>query len=210
MIKRYNQFVKTNENAPATAKPGQGTETAPAPPKPDTTPRPVKPSIIPAEEPGVKDNPLAYGDTIEGGDVAVEEPLAYEDAVEGGLEGLAELLGASVERNVISYEGHEIDQPSETGKFRVDGIDLKTNDVEKVVDYLNNPEAQAEAQGKKEKRVQAQAQRRAQAQGEFESGSDKTETGLDPEAQSLKAQVVDIDQIEESKSYKNRTFKRKF
>jgi hypothetical protein len=193
MIKRYNQFVKTNENAPAPSKPGQGTETAPAPTETPSTPRPSRPSVIPTEEPGVKDNPLAYG-----------------DAVEGGLEGLAELLGASVEGNVISYEGHEIDQPSETGQFRVDGIDLKTDDVEKVVDYLNNPEAQAEAQGKKERRVQAQAQRRAQAQGEFERGSDRTETGLDPEAQSLKAQVVDIDQIEESKSYKSRTFKRKF
>ena len=193
MIKRYNQFVKTNENAPAPSKPGQGTETAPAPTETPSTPRPSRPSVIPTEEPGVKDNPLAYG-----------------DAVEGGLEGLAELLGASVEGNVISYEGHEIDQPSETGQFRVDGIDLKTKDAEKVVDYLNNPEAQAEAQGKKERRVQAQAQRRAQAQGEFERGSDKTETGLDPEAQSLKAQVVDIDQIEESKSYKSRTFKRKF
>lgn len=193
MIKRYNQFVKTNENAPAPSKPGQGTETAPAPTETPSTPRPSRPSVIPTEEPGVKDNPLAYG-----------------DAVEGGLEGLAELLGASVEGNVISYEGHEIDQPSETGKFRVDGIDLKTDDVEKVVDYLNNPEAQAEAQGKKERRVQAQAQRRAQAQGEFERGSDKTETGLDPEAQALKAQAVDIDQIEESKSYKSRTFKRKF
>jgi hypothetical protein len=193
MIKRYNQFVKTNENAPAPSKPGQGTETAPAPTETPSTPKPSRPSVIPTEEPGVKDNPLAYG-----------------DAVEGGLEGLAELLGASVEGNVISYEGHEIDQPSETGQFRVDGIDLKTDDVEKVVDYLNNPEAQAEAQGKKERRVQAQAQRRAQAQGEFERGSDRTETGLDPEAQSLKAQVVDIDQIEESKSYKSRTFKRKF
>ena len=194
MIKKYNQFVKTNENAPAPSKPGQGTETAPAPTETPSTPRPSRPSVIPTEEPGVKDNPLAYG-----------------DAVEGGLEGLAELLGASVEGNVISYEGHEIDQPSETGQFRVDGIDLKTDDVEKVVDYLNNPEAQAEAQGKKERRVQAQAQRRAQAQGEFERGSDKTETGLDPEAQALKAQAVDIDQIEESsKSYKNRTFKRKF
>ena len=87
---------------------------------------------------------------------------------------------------------------------------MKTDDVEKVVDYLNNPEAQAEAQAKKERRVQAQAQKRAQAQGEFERGSDKTETGLDPEAQALKAQAVDIDQIGESKSYKNRTFKRKF
>ena len=193
MIKKYNQFVKTNENAPAPSKPGQGTETAPAPTETPSTPKPSRPSVIPTEEPGVKDNPLAYG-----------------DAVEGGLEGLAELLGASVEGNVISYEGHEIDQPSETGQFRVDGIDLKTDDVEKVVDYLNNPEAQAEAQGKKERRVQAQAQRRAQAQGEFERGSDRTETGLDPEAQSLKAQVVDIDQIEESKSYKSRTFKRKF
>ena len=195
MIKKYNQFVKTNENAPAPSRPGVSPETIPAPTKPDTTPRPARPSVIPTEEPGVKDNPLAYGDV---------------DAVEGGLEGLAELLGASVERNVISYDGHEIDQPSETGQFRVDGIDLKTDDVEKVVDYLNNPQAQAEAQGKKERRVQAQAQKRAQSQGEFERGPDRTETGLDPEAQALKAQAVDIDKIGESKSYKNRTFKRKF
>ena len=195
MIKKYNQFVKTNENAPAPSRPGVSPDTAPAPTRPDTTPRPARPSVIPTEEPGVRDNPLAYGDV---------------DAVEGGLEGLAEFLGASVERNVINHDGHEIDQPSETGQFRVDGIDLKTDDVEKVVDYLNNPQAQAEAQGKKERRVQAQAQKRAQAQGEFERGSDKTETGLDPEAQALKAQAVDIDQIGESKSYKNRTFKRKF
>lgn len=193
MIKKYNQFVKTNENAPAPSRPGVSPETAPAPTETPTTPRPARPSVVPTERPGVEDAPLAYG-----------------DAVEGGLEGLAELLGASVERNVIHYEGHEIDQPSETGKFRVDGIDLKTDDVEKVVNYLNNPQAQAEAQAKKEKRVQAQAQRRAQAQGEFEKGPDKTETGLDPEAQALKAQVVDIDQIGESKSYKSRTFKRKF
>ncbi len=197
MIKKYNQFVRTNENeqSPAPSRPGVSPETIPAPTKPDTTPRPSRPSVIPTEKPAVEDNPLAYGDV---------------DAVEGGLEGLAELLGASVEGNVISYEGHEIDQPSETGKFRVDGIDLKTDDAEKVVDYLNNPEAQAEAQAKREKRVQAQAQKRAQAQGEFEKGPDKTETGLDPEAQALKAQAVDIDQIEESKSYKSRTFKRRF
>ena len=195
MIKKYNQFVKTNENAPAPSRPGVSPETIPAPTRPDTTPRPARPSVIPTEEPGVRDNPLAYGDV---------------DAVEGGLEGLAELLGASVERNVINHDGHEIDQPSETGQFRVDGIDLKTDDVEKVVDYLNNPQAQAEAQGKKERRVQAQAQKRAQSQGEFERGPDRTETGLDPEAQALKAQAVDIDKIGESKSYKNRTFKRKF
>ena len=195
MIKKYNQFVKTNENAPAPSRPGVSPETIPDTTRPDTTPRPARPSVIPTEEPGVRDNPLAYGDV---------------DAVEGGLEGLAELLGSSVDRNVINYEGHEIDQPSETGQFRVDGIDLKTKDAEKVVDYLNNPQAQAEAQGKKERRVQAQAQKRAQAQVEFERGSDRTETGLDPEAQALKAQAVDIDKIGESKSYKNRTFKRKF
>ena len=197
MIKKYNQFVRTNENDQSPApKPGQGTETKPAPPPGEEEvkelPKRKRPSVIPTERPGVEDNPLAYG------------------GLEGGLEGLAELLGASVEGNVISYEGHEIDQPSETEEFRVDGIDLKTKDPEKVIDYLNNPEAQAQAQAKKERRVQAQAQKRAQAQGEFERGSDKTETVLDPEAQALKAQAVDINQIEESKSYKNRTFKRKF
>ena len=193
MIKKYNQFVKTNENTPAPSRPSSP-EVAPAPTEapPKERPTRVRPSVIPPEEPVEKDNPLAYGE------------------VEGGLEGLAELLGASVEGNVISYEGHEIDQPSETEEFRVDGIDLKTKDPEKVIDYLNNPEAQAQAQAKKERRVQAKAQKRAQAQGEFERGSDKTETVLDPEAQALKAQAVDINQIEESKSYKNRTFKRKF
>ena len=192
MIKKYNQFVKTNENAPAPA-PAPGTAPAPTETPTPTTPRPARPSVVPTERPSEADNPLAYG-----------------EGIEGGLHGLAELLGAEVSGNTISYEGHEIDMPSETEKFRVDGIDLKTDDPEKVVAYLNNPEAQAEAQAKREKRVQAQAQRRAQAQGEFEKGPDKTETGLDPEAQALKAQVVDIDQIGESKSYKNRVFRRKF
>jgi hypothetical protein len=198
MIKKYNQFVKTNENAPAPA-PAPGTVPAPTETPTPTTPRPARPSVVPTERPSEQDNPLAYG----------------EMEVEGGLEGLAAILSeggeeAKIDRNVLHYDGHEIDQPSETGKFRVDGIDLKTDDPEKVVAYLNNPEAQAEAQAKREKRVQAQAQRRAQAQGEFEKGPDKTETGLDPEAQALKAQVVDIDQIGESKSYKNRFFRRKF
>lgn len=194
MIKKYNQFVKTNENAPAPA-PAPGTAPAPTETPTPTTPRPARPSVVPTERPSEADNPLAYGD-VEG--------------IEGGLQGLADLLGAEVSGNTISHDGHEIDMPSETEKFRVDGIDLKTDDPEKVVAYLNNPEAQAEAQAKREKRVQAQAQRRAQAQGEFEKGPDATETGLDPEAQALKAQVVDIDQIGESKSYKNRVFRRKF
>jgi hypothetical protein len=193
MIKKYNQFVKTNENAPAPSQPGVSPETIPAPTKPGTPTKPARPSVVPTERPSEADNPLAYG-----------------EGIEGGLHGLAELLGAEVSGNAISYEGHEIDMPSETEKFRVDGIDLKTNDPEKVVAYLNNPEAQAEAQAKREKRVQAQAQRRAQAQGEFEKGPDKTETGLDPEAQALKAQAVDIEEIGESKSYKNRFFRRKF
>ena len=136
MIKKYNQFVKTNENAPTPSRPSVTPETIPAPTETPSTPRPSRPSVIPTEEPGVKDNPLAYGDEL--------------DAVEGGLAGLAELLGTSVSGNVINYEGHKIDQPSETGKFRVDDIDLKTDDIEKVVAYLNNPEAQKEAQGKQQ------------------------------------------------------------
>ncbi len=192
MIKRYNQFVKTNENAPA---PAPGTAPAPTETPTPTTPRPARPSVVPTERPSEADNPLAYGE-VEG--------------IEGGLQGLADLLGSEVSGNTISYEGHEIDMPSETEKFRVDGIDLKTDDPEKVVAYLNNPEAQAEAQAKRDKRAQAQAQRRAQAQGEFEKGPDRTETKLDPEAQALKAQAVDIEEIEESKSYKNRYFRKKF
>jgi hypothetical protein len=196
MIKRYNQFV--NENSPAIKPVETPTET------PTETPKPVRPSVVPTERPSEEDNPLAYGD------MNVDAGNGNEIEVEGGLQGLASILDVEVEKNIIHYDGHEIDMPSETEKFRVDGIDLKTNDPEKVVAYLNNPEAQAEAQAKKDRRAQAQAQRRAQAQGEFEKGPDKTETELDPEAQALKAQAVDIEDIEESKSYKSKYFRRRF
>jgi len=181
VIKRYNDFVKTNEEF-------QMGEVKPAPvttPTPTETPRPVRPSVVPTERPSVEDEPLAKYDEkpIEGGDLN-----ALYDVLEG----------SEIKGNVVYYNGYEIDLPSETGNFRVDGHDLKTNDVNKVVDYLNNPKAQAEAQKKRDRMAQRRAQSQVQA---------KTETGLDPEAQAQKGEVVDLENIPESKSYK---FTRKF
>lgn len=160
MVKRYNQFIKEQAELAGNPTPVE---------TPVETPMPTRPSVIPTERPSVDPAPLAYGDVDSVETESEEEgiPSFEEDVVEGGLEGLADQLGADIENNTINFDGHEIDQPSETGNFRVDGIDLKTADTQVVIDYLNNPEAQAEAQAKKEKRVQAQAQR-AQAKAQVE------------------------------------------
>jgi hypothetical protein len=236
MIKKYNQFVKNikkiNEEA--------GEEQAPVvTPTPTTTPAPTEtPSTTPdkrrerytIQKPSVDPDPLALAGE------GVEDSLEYlHDTLEG-----SELMN-----NILKYQGHEITLPSETEQFEVDGVRkikqegnklVPTSSAEDVIDYLNNPEAQAHAQGAQEKRVQAQAQRGAQAQYEsLEENEDdnlefyfmdedefneeeefETQTGKDPEEEALSGEKVDLDQIGqkreaqfESKSYKSR-FRTKF
>jgi len=236
MIKKYNQFVKNikkiNEEA--------GEEQAPVvTPAPTTTPAPTEtPSTTPdkrrerytIQKPSVDPDPLASAGE------GVEDSLEYlHDTLEG-----SELMN-----NILKYQGHEITLPSETEQFEVDGVRkikqegnklVPTSSAEDVIDYLNNPEAQAHAQGAQEKRVQAQAQRGAQAQYEsLEENEDdnlefdfmdedefneeeefETQTGKDPESEALAGEKVDLDQIGqkreaqfESKSYKSR-FRTKF
>jgi hypothetical protein len=111
IVKKYEEFVYGSESKPAPT-------TTPAPtitPKPA---RPMRPSVIPTERPSVQDDPLA----------------GYKD----GLSYLHDKLeGSELYNNILTYKGYEIEQPSETGNYVVDGVDLKTNDVYAVIKYVN-------------------------------------------------------------------------
>lgn len=227
MIKRYNQFIKKvneAEELEAPVKPDVKPEVQPAP---TTTPDPRRERWR-RDEPSVNPDPLASGEE------GVEDNLEYlHDTLEG-----SELMG-----NILKYKGHEITLPSETNQFEVDGVRkikkegnklVPTSSAEDVIEYLDNPEAQAEAQGAQNKRLEAQgrrfAQSQAQAQNEnFQSEEDsedeeyfnevedeeendedqtefETQTGKDPEAEALEGEKVDVEKtgLRESKSYKTR------
>ena len=221
LLKRYNDFIKINEN--------QETE---APVKPETAPTETPtPTETPDKRrerytiptPSVNPDPLAETEVETSGEEGVEDNLEYlHDTLEG-----SELMN-----NILKYQGHEITLPSETGEFEVDGVRkfkkdgnklASTSSAEDVIEYLNNPEAQTEAKTKQERRLQAQAQR-AQAQVETPkleevdydqlrdqinrdydgSKSDidtnkskeedfETQTGKDPEAEALSGEHVDVE-----------------
>jgi hypothetical protein len=166
LLKRYNDFIKINEN--------QETE---APVKPETAPTET-PTETPAPDkrrerytiptPSVNPDPLAETEVESSREEGVEDNLEYlHDTLEG-----SELMG-----NILKYKEHEITLPSETNEFEVDGVRkikkegnklVPTSSAEDVIEYLNNPEAQSEAKGAQSKRLQAQAQR-AQGQAQVET-----------------------------------------
>ena len=220
MIKKYNQFIKRINEA--------GEEQAPViTPTPTTTPAPTEtPSTTPdkrrerytIQKPSVDPDPLASAGE------GVEDSLEYlHDTLEG-----SELMN-----NILKYQGHEITLPSETEQFEVDGVRrikreggklVPTSSSEDVIEYLNNPEAQAEAQGAQSRRSQAQVQAQMGAQAQYEnfetqdseeydeyknddpsdednsdyiSGYDdefETQTGKDPESEALSGEKVDVEE----------------
>ena len=229
LLKRYNDFIKVNEN--------QETEA------------PVKPEI--QQEPAPTETPDKRRERYTVPTPSVNpDPLAKAgEGVEDNLEYLHDTLeGSELMNNILKYQGHEITLPSETNQFEVDGIRrikkdgkklVPTSSSEDVIEYLNSPEAQSEAQGAQSKRVQAQAQRGSQSQVEtpkleevdydqlrdqinrdfdgsksdIETNKSKeeefeTQTGKDPEQEALSGEHVDVDKTgrtqNESKSYRNR------
>ena len=232
LLKRYNDFIKVNEN--------QETE---APVEIQQEPAPTKTPDKRIERYTVPNPPVN------------PDPLAKDgEGVEDNLEYLHDTLeGSELMSNILNYGVHKISQPSEfegSGYiFDIDGVKLRSS--EEVIDYLKNPEAQTKAKAKQDRRLQAQAQR-AQAQVEtpkleevdydqlinqIEGGyhgsisdimtnkSDKkefeTQTGKDPEEEALSGEKVDVEETEalfgekvdveetgklhkESKSYRNR------
>jgi hypothetical protein len=141
MIKKYNQFIetKTNEEFVEAAQP----ETAPTVPsreietvpgRPETTPRPSRPGVVPTEKPGVEDAPLAELDTEE------ETQEGNEYIGELKIKELVKLLGpdATLSGNTVEYNGKEINFYSETEKFHVGKNKFET--VEEVVDFLKGNE----------------------------------------------------------------------
>ena len=167
LLKRYNDFIKINENqeTEAPVKPETAPTETPTPTEtPDKRRRERYTTTIPVHNP----DPLA--ETEEGVEGEIE---TGEEGVEDNLEYLHDTLeGSELMNNILKYQGHEITLPSETGEFEVDGVRkfkkegnklTSTSSAEDVIEYLNNPEAQTEAKAKQDRRLQAQAQR-AQAQ----------------------------------------------
>jgi len=186
LLKRYNDFIKINENqeTEAPVKPETAPTETPTPTEtPDKRRRERYTTTIPVHNP----DPLAETeedfDDIETG----EEEEGVEDNLESPefirlrrFKKLHDTLeGSELMNNILKYKGHEITLPSETGEFEVDGVRnikqdggklVPTSSVGDVIEYLNNPEAQREAQAKQDRRLQAQAQR-AQAQVQKQSES---------------------------------------
>ena len=234
MIKKYNQFIKRINEA--------GEEQAPViTPTPTTTPAPTEtPSTTPdkrrerytIQKPSVDPDPLASAGE------GVEDSLEYlHDTLEG-----SELMN-----NILKYQGHEITLPSETEQFEVDGVRkikreggklVPTSSSEDVIEYLNNPEAQAEAQGLQSRRSQAQAQRGSQSQVEEsvdytmgrtenqlpnppeeielnindEEDEFETQTGKDPESEALSGEKVDVEETGRKKQaqFESKSYKSRF
>jgi len=128
-IKKYEQFIKTNEEfvdtpsldtKQAPAKPERGTETLPG--RPGTTPskRPSRPSVVPGKRPSEEDAPLASSDEY----IGTKKMKELANA----------LPGSKLENNTLYYEGQEINFYSETEKFHIGR--KRFNEVEDVLNYL--------------------------------------------------------------------------
>jgi hypothetical protein len=133
-IKKYNQFVKTNEEfvdtpsldtKQAPTRPERGTETLPG--RPGTTPstRPSRPSVVPGKRPSEEDAPLASNDEYIGTKKMKE---------------LVDELGpeAKLENGTIYYDGKEINFYSETEKFHIGR--KRFDDVKDVLNFLGKKE----------------------------------------------------------------------
>jgi hypothetical protein len=133
-IKKYNQFVKTNEEfvetpsfdtKQAPSRPERGTETMPG--RPGTTPstRPSRPSVVPGKRPSEEDAPLASND---------DEYIGTKKMKE-----LADALpDAKLESGTLYYDDKEINFYSETEKFHIGKH--KFNDVKDVLNFLGKKE----------------------------------------------------------------------
>jgi len=155
-LKRYNEFIKTNEMADPSRETEREVNPVITPERErETTPAPTRRPLIPAEEPSINPDPLAELEE-EGGDL---KTLSYE------------LEGSELSDNVLNYDGHRIEMPSETNTFIVDGYNLKSRNIKDVINYLNDPEAQSKADERKNRRLQGQS--KPNAQNESKSYKDK-------------------------------------
>lgn len=133
-IKKYNQFVKTNEEfvdtpsldtKQAPTRPERGTETIPG--RPGTTPstRPSRPSVVPGKKPSEEDAPLASNDEYVGTRKMKELAAALPDA--------------KLENGTLYYDDKEINFYSETEKFHIGR--KRFDDVKDVLNYLGVKES---------------------------------------------------------------------
>jgi hypothetical protein len=104
-------------------------------PAPTTTPAPTAPpmpSIVPEKRPSVEDEPMASLDDLH---------VMFAD----------DQHGAELKDNILKYRRIEVEIPSETGSYMVDGKNLKTKDAQKAYDYIQaQVQAQVQAQDTEE------------------------------------------------------------
>ena len=122
-IKKYNQFVKTNEEF--VDAPSLDTKQAPARPAvtinlPTPSTRPSRPSVVPGKRPSEEDAPLASNDEYIGTRKMRELAEALPDS--------------KLENGTLYYDGKEINFYSETEKFHIGR--KRFDDVEDVLNYL--------------------------------------------------------------------------
>ena len=128
-IKKYKQFIKTNEEFVDTPslgtkespiRPERGTETIPGKPSIAPSIKPSRPSVVPGKKPSEEDAPLASNDEYIGSKKMRE---------------LSELLPDSkIENGTLYYDDKEINFYSETEKFHIGRN--KFDNVEDVINFL--------------------------------------------------------------------------
>jgi hypothetical protein len=137
-IKKYNQFVKTNEEfdlpsfdtKQSPKRPERGVETMPG--RPGTTPstRPSRPSVVPGKRPSEEDAPLALND----GDEYIGT---------GKMRELADSLpGSKLENGTLYYDDKEINFYSETEKIHIGR--KRFDDVNDVLKFLGKEDVNSE------------------------------------------------------------------
>lgn len=127
IIKKYNQFVKTNEEVELAAEP---------------VVKPQEPTTLPAE-PITRPTPPSILPDYTESDMPAPAKAELPEEEEGGeyvgqkmMTDLSQKLGVDIsEDGSINYEGKKINFYSETEKFHVDNKKFST--VEEVLSYLN-------------------------------------------------------------------------
>jgi hypothetical protein len=127
-VLRYEGFVrKINENQPAIKpRPSEEDETKPVPIETPAPTAPPMPSIVPRERPSEEDEPMASLDDLHG--MFGDEPH--------GAELMDNILKYDTDKHILKYKGIEVEVPSETGSYMVNGKNLKTKDAQKAYDYV--------------------------------------------------------------------------
>jgi len=168
LVKKYEEFVYGNTEREKTERPGETTTTPVREPGTPTRPMPTRrETYVPTETPSVNPDPLAV----------------LKD----------ELEGSKLEGNILYYKDYEIEYPSETNSYVVNGKNVG-KDYQAVIDYIVKTDSYYDAEYEKPEL------------SDVTVGEDGKLNNFDAEYEALKGKT----HLKESKSYKDtRNFKKR-